>query len=51
MKGENKMAIAISDVITIIKALVADGEKLSKIQEIISDLKELISDIRELLHK
>jgi len=42
------MAVSISDVIAIIKALVSDGEKLNKLKEIISDLKELISDIKDL---
>ena len=45
------MAIAISDVLTIIKSLVTDGEKLEKFKEIVADLKELISDIKDLLSK
>ena len=45
------MAINIVDIIAIIKALVTDGEKLSKFKEIVADLKELISDIKDLLSK
>ena len=43
------MAVSISDVIAVLKALVTDGEKLNKLKEIISDLKELISDIKDLV--
>ena len=43
------MAISVSDVISLIKDLVSDGDKLSKFREIISDLKELIIDIKDLI--
>ena len=43
------MSISIVDVLTIVKTLIADGDKLSKFREIIADLKELISDIKDLV--
>jgi len=43
------MAVSITDVIAIIKALVSDTDKLNKLKEIISDLKELVSDIKDLV--
>ena len=43
------MAVSITDILAIIKALVTDTEKLNKFKEIIADLKELISDIKDLV--
>lgn len=42
------MAISFVDVISFIKELLADSEKLAKFKEIIADVKELISDIKDL---
>ena len=45
------MAISITDIITLVKELISDGEKMSKFKEIITDLKELIKDIKDLIGK
>jgi len=42
------MAISFIDVISFIKELLADPDKLAKFKEIIADVKELISDIKDL---
>lgn len=42
------MAITFIDLISFIKDLLTDPEKLSKFREIISDIKELINDIKDL---
>ena len=45
------MAISIIDIISLVKDLISDGDKLSKFKEIVADLKELISDIKDLIKK
>jgi len=40
------MAISFIDVLTFIKDLISDGEKLAKFKEVIEDVKELINDIK-----
>ena len=47
-KKEAKMAITFIDLISFIKDLLTDPEKLSKFREIISDIKELVNDIKDL---
>ena len=43
---EVKMAISFIDVLTFIKDLISDGDKLAKFKEVIEDVKELINDIK-----
>lgn len=43
------MAISFIDIITFIKDLIADPEKLNKFKEIIADIKELINDIKDVI--
>lgn len=43
------MAISFIDILTFIKDLISDPEKLNKFKEIIADIKELINDIKDVI--
>ena len=43
------MAISFIDVISFLKDLIADTDKLNKFKEIVADIKELIDDIKEVV--
>lgn len=43
------MAISFIDILTLIKDLISDPEKLNKFKEIIADIKELINDIKDVI--
>lgn len=43
------MAISFVDVISFLKDLIADADKLNKFKEVVADIKELINDIKDVV--
>lgn len=43
------MTINFFDILSFIKELVSDNEKMGKFREIIADLKELINDVKDVV--
>lgn len=41
------MKLSIIDIISLIKEIISNEDKMSKFKEIIADIKELISDVKE----
>ena len=43
------MAINILDIISLIKEVISDNEKMGKFKEVVEDIKELINDIKDVI--
>lgn len=43
------MSISFVDVISFLKYLIGDSDKLNKFKEVIADVKELINDLKEVI--
>lgn len=43
------MAFNIIDLITLIKEVISDNDKMGKFKEVIGDIKELINDIKDVV--
>ena len=43
------MSISVFDILTLLRELISDGDKLAKFKELIKDVKELIDDIKDVI--
>lgn len=43
------MAVNFFEILTFIKEIIADNEKMAKFREVVNDIKELIHDIKDIV--